>query len=396
MPPRFVRLVLVTRAGDVVGQWAPFPVEVPWWAECASVVRATRERHGVTVTLLRMLEAELPSQPGGTVTYLAEVGERVEAEPWAGTLGDHPLRLGYARPGGPAADLAWADATLASRGSERIAPAEQIKTWNLSSLWRLPVRGQTVWLKVVPPFFGHEGAVIERLADQPVPRLLAHEGPRSLTHEIRGDDLYEATLPTLARMVPLLVDIQQRSIDRVDEWLALGLPDWRGDALVPSIIDVVERTAAELTPEDRTTLGAFIDGLPRRLRDLAACGIPDTLVHGDFHPGNLRGDDTSLTCLDWGDSGVGHPMFDQPAFLSAIVPDAVEPIRALWHEAWRTAVPGADPARAAALLAPVAACRQAVIYRGFLDRIEPSEHPYHNGDSAIWLKEAARLVRTRA
>ena len=27
--------------------------------------------------------------------------------------------------------------------------------------------------------------------------------------------------------------------------------------------------------------------------------MPDTLVHGDFHPGNLRGDDTALVLLDW-------------------------------------------------------------------------------------------------
>ena len=44
------------------------------------------------------------------------------------------------------------------------------------------------------------------------------------------------------------------------------------------------------------------------------------------------------------------------------------------------------------LLAPVAALRQAVIYRGFLDHIEPSEHPYHRRDPARWLRRAARLA----
>ena len=67
---------------------------------------------------------------------------------------------------------------------------------------------------------------------------------------------------------------------------------------------------------------------------------------------------------------------------AALVQDA-------WERAWRAAVPGSDPRRAAALLAPVAAARQAVLYQGFLDRIEPSEHPYHRDDPLQWLRDAA-------
>jgi hypothetical protein len=52
-----------------------------------------------------------------------------------------------------------------------------------------------------------------------------------------------------------------------------------------------------------------------------------------------------------------------------------------------------DPARASVLLAPVAAARHAVIYRSFLDNIEPSEQPYHRADPAKWLMRMAALVR---
>jgi hypothetical protein len=61
--------------------------------------------------------------------------------------------------------------------------------------------------------------------------------------------------------------------------------------------------------------------------------------------------------------------------------------------AWKKAVPGSDPARAAVLLAPIAAARQAVIYRMFLDNIEPSEHVYHATDPLLWLTRTAELVR---
>lgn len=136
-----------------------------------------------------------------------------------------------------------------------------------------------------------------------------------------------------------------------------------------------------------------MDGLEDRFARVAACGLPDTLVHGDFHPGNFRGDDSNLVLLDWGDCGVGHPLLDEAAFFDRVPTDAVETVRRHWHVEWTTAVPGSDPDRASQLLRPVAAARQALIYRNFLDGIEPSEHPYHAADPADWLHRTAALVR---
>ena len=53
----------------------------------------------------------------------------------------------------------------------------------------------------------------------------------------------------------------------------------------------------------------------------------------------------------------------------------------------------ADVLERIALLAPLAAARQAVIYQCFLDRIEPSERPYHQGDPVLWLRNAAVAAR---
>lgn len=147
-------------------------------------------------------------------------------------------------------------------GSDRQVHPVQVRTWNLSSLWRIPVAGQAVWLKVVPPFFAHEGAVLARLAGGRVPTLLGHDGGRMLLAEIAGDDLYDAELPRLLEMVTLLVDLQQSWAGRVDELLALGAPDWRAPALGASIASVIERTGDELPIDDRATLDKFVRGLP--------------------------------------------------------------------------------------------------------------------------------------
>jgi Ser/Thr protein kinase RdoA (MazF antagonist) len=181
-----------------------------------------------------------------------------------------------------------------------------------------------------------------------------------------------------------------------DALLELGLPDWREPALVPAIARLVERLGTELTRDDRAALDDFVKGLADRFARVAACGLPDTLVHGDFHPGNFRGDEGRLVLLDWGDCGLGHPLLDEPAFLDRVSPDAVDTVRRHWHAEWTRAVPGSDPNRASRLLWPIAAARQAVTYQGFLDGIEPSEGPYHAADPADWLRRTAKLVRGEA
>jgi len=363
------------------------------------VVAVARERFGVEAVILRLLRAELPSPPGGEVTYLAQVDAPPPATltlaPYDEPLADHPLRNAYARPGGPAADLAWAQARLAERGLRLAGPPAQIRTWNLSSLWRLPCDGGAAWLKVVPPFFAHEGALLARLAGERAPQLLARDGGRMLLAEIAGDDLYEAAQAQLPAMIDLLVDLQHRWAGRAGELLALGAPDWRAGPVAEAVIALVDRLAPTLGPEDRRTLDRFAHGLPRRLEALEACGLPDTLVHGDFHPGNLRGAGLDLTLLDWGDSGLGHPLLDQSAFLQRVPADLRAAMAAHWTRRWREAARGCDPARAAALLAPLAAARRAVVYQRFLDQIEPDEHPYHRGDPQTWLAATAAIVRTR-
>ncbi|WP_225753034.1 phosphotransferase [Actinotalea sp. Marseille-Q4924] len=392
-PPREVTLVLCRADGEVLGALPPFSVRVPWWNEVASVVEGARAAHGVDVTVLRVLEGASPDALGGPVTYLAEVAGPVGAlSPWTSPLEAHVLRLPYARPGGPAGDLAWADAALAAGGRARTGPARQVRTWNLSSLWRLPTADGAAWLKVVPPFFAHEGAVLSRLDPAVVPPLLAREGPRILLDEVPGEDHYGATGSLLLRMVSLLVGVQTGWVDRLDELRGLGAPDWRPGALASRAGEAVVRVGPHLSRATRLVCERLVDELPDRFRAIEECGVPDSLVHGDFHPGNLRGDDSRLVLLDWGDCGVGHPLLDRAAFFERIPAGERPAVVDHWDALWRAAAPGCDPSRAARLLAPVSALRQAVIYDGFLEAIEPSERVYHSQDPRRWLTTAADLA----
>ena len=371
----------------------------PWWPDVAPIVAAVRDRDGLDVVILRLLQADRPHPPGGTVTYLAEVAEPRAAEsraiePWTGTIDDDPRRMSYAPPGGPAADLAWARSAMAAAGIEPAGQAAQIRTWNLSSLWRLPSRRGSLWLKVLPPFFAQEGRILGLISGHPTPRLVASDGPRILMEEIPGEDLHGAHGAVLPAMVGVLVALQADWIGRDDDLLAAGAPDWRAPAAAASIGSVVEVAGTRLAADDRARLDRFVERLPERFAAIAACGLPSTLVHGDFHPGNFRGAPGALVLLDFADSVLGHPLLDMAAFLDRVPPTEVPALRATWFAAWRTAVPGCDPERAASLLAPIAAARQAAIYQTFLDAIEPSEHPYHHTDPQAWLDRTARIQRS--
>ncbi len=99
-----------------------------------------------------------------------------------------------------------------------------------------------------------------------------------------------------------------------------------------------------------------------------------------------------MVLMDWGDSFIGHPLFDMTAMLEH-AGENKQRVRDEWMQAWAAAVPGSEPARAAELLAPVAPLRNALVYRSFLDQIEASEHRYHAADVPKWLAAASRELQ---
>jgi aminoglycoside phosphotransferase (APT) family kinase protein len=110
--------------------------------------------------------------------------------------------------------------------------------------------------------------------------------------------------------------------------------------------------------------------------------LPETLVHGDFHPGNWRSDGLRPVILDLCDASRGHPACDLLRLTGWLPASLAEPATDRWVAEWRTAVPGCDPGRAAELVRPVQHLELALIYQAFLDGIEPDERPYHEGDPA--------------
>ena len=399
--------MLVHANGSVLGCLPKVDLAQPWWQESGDLVEMLQERFGLRTAVLRLVSTSTPEfQPGADVVYAVEVlGETPTGLPLEACpdlpLGDDqdPLRMPWARVGGVAADVEWADRELRALGRRRTDRAIQVRTWNLSLLLRLQTDNGTAWLKHVPPFLRHEGAVIElvRAEGVEVPVVLAadQEHGRLLLEDVPGEDAYAVDTGLAIRMVESLVRLQRRMISGLDRIASAGAPDWGAGSLAWKLSRLAARddVRANLDSTERQGLDRLAGELPARVDALYACGLRDTLVHGDFFPGNHRIDGDRLVLIDWGDSASGHPLFDMTAFLTRIEPEQVDPVRRAWLTAWQNAAPDANVQLAADLIRPIAALRQAAIYQGFLDGIESSERVYHRADVPRWLRRALTLSR---
>lgn len=393
-------VLLLCSRDAVLGSLPPLPTELPWWPEVWDVVAAAKLAYGLDVVVLRLLTTSVPRMPGGTITYLAEVDptecRNLPLAPWSGAdpLADHPLRQSWARPGGPSQHLDWAAERLTAAGIVLTAVPVQVKTWNLSTLWRLPTDHGQVWLKVVPEFFAHESAIMAALGPASVPRVYAAEPGRIILADVPCTN-FETTGAALMPMVDVLIELQAAWLGREDELLAMGLPDRRLDAAerrrIETVVeDHVDELDASLQPELRT----LVDDLDQRFAAIEVCGIPATLTHGDFHSGNVLGRPGEYVVMDWGDSCLSSPLTDELAFTRPLLESDRARATEAFGNGWRRRVPGCAPERAAALLRPVLPLVAAVNYAAFCDRIEPDERIYHAADVSDMLRLA--VLESRA
>ncbi|MEU5945956.1 aminoglycoside phosphotransferase family protein [Micromonospora sp. NPDC047465] len=383
---RTVTLALVDAAGAPLGALPPFDVPSPWWQDVGPVVAEARRRYGVEVAVLRLLTGDAPRAVGGAVTYLGQVSDppATPMVPAEVDLSADPLRAPYAEPGGPARSLAWATAELERLGRPAETVAQQ-RTWNLSAIWRLDGPSGTAWLKQVPVFFRHEAAVLRWLG-RAVPgrtsTLLADDGDgRMLLDHVPGEDRYGAPIEERLAMAADLHPVQVRSVADVAVLVAAGVPDLRAPHLAGWICD-------RLSGHDTSSVEPLLTGLEARLDEVARCGLPETLVHGDLHPGNIRACAGRHVVIDWGDAFVGHPAFDVLRLAEGLDAAAARSVFEGWCARWRADVPGCEPERAVELLRPVAGLRMAAVYAMFLDGIEASERVYHATDVDACLKQA--------
>jgi hypothetical protein len=389
----------VTWDDAYMGTIGPFGVDVPFWAEAGPVVTHLTAVLGVPTLVLRLLTVEGgEGARDGHVTYHAAALAPPPAGVFTERSGTHaclftpePLRSPWARLAGIREYLDWACDTLAAAGRPVTGPAIQRKTWNLAALFQLPTRSGPVWLKVTPSFATDEASVIAVLAQVDptlIPSVLGAAPGRILLDDLPGEDCWDASSEAIASAVTRLVAAQAALASAC---LPAAVPDRRWPVFAAQVRSLLDGPlASELAAPELAAAHRLLSRLPL----LDACGLPDTLVHGDFHSGNWRSDATFVdrppVVLDFADAYLGNPVLDGLR-VCEFLPEAKRPAAArAWIDSWTSRVPGADPARALAIAEPLGHLTYAVRYQEFLDGIEPSERVYHQGDPAASVRAALR------
>ena len=121
--------------------------------------------------------------------------------------------------------------------------------------------------------------------------------------------------------------------------------------------------------------------------ELAELGLPETLVHGDLHPGNVAHDGDALVLYDWSDAAVAHPFLDAAHLVRSIPEEERDAARAAYAEVWRTAYPDVDVARGLELAAQVNTIYQMVTFEHICRAVEDASYWELSGVVARYLKQ---------
>ena len=290
------------------------------------------------------------------------------------------LRPRWSRTGWYGRAAAWMADRLADAGRPPTSPPVQVYQWGISALLRATTATGAAYLKAVFPPFACEPVVSELLESrfpEHMPSIVAAEPDEgwilmddfgSRTAREDGDDAdHEAGIRILA-------GIQREMADQTGDLLAAGCPirplSRLGDDLDQALADPVALETLDATPE---RMAATIAWVRKAADELDGLGLPDTLVHGDFHAGNVALVDGRVVVFDWSDSAIGNPVVDLVTWLNE-EHDQARRDRSFeaWLAAWAGVVePTAVRARLDTLLA-IGAAYQCVSYVGILRALEPA------------------------
>jgi len=228
----------------------------------------------------------------------------------------------------------WIDGQ-ARRHSIRITGAiEQPHVYAWSTVMRVPTSEGTLFFKATAEESLYEAALTEKLAawfPDCMPELIAvdrsrgwmlmRDGGEQLRTRIRPMQNSQPWEPVIGRYAELQIELSEH----IHELLALGVTDYRL-AKLPALYSQLlaqEETLLigqekGLTSDEVRLLQDLNDRFTTICSDLAACGIPESLNHGDFHDGNVLIKDGRITFFDWGEASVTHPFVSLRTFFVSI------------------------------------------------------------------------------
>ena len=309
-----------------------------------------------------------------------------------GLAAPDPQRVPWAVAGWYERACEWIQQQLAEARRGPATEVVQHRHWGISSVMRVETPGGRMWFKALFGHFRHEPAVtaaLAELAPGATAAVVAWDASQGwlLMADIPGDTAPDEHGHRVAfeRLVQLQAAARGREADLVASGCArrplLELPAQLAEALDDPIL-------SEWLAVDDARKVEVVDWLVQAIRRIEQLDLPDVLVHGDLHPGNVRVVGDRLVLFDWSDAAITKPFVDVITWATWLPHDAAAR-DALWQsfaDAWSDVLPAASWRALRPMLEGVAGAYHVVSYAGIVRALEPVRRAEHGGGLAEFFR----------
>lgn len=297
----------------------------------------------------------------------------------------------------------WIRETLTTQGYTLLKPPELFKNGAISAVLLAETDHGNVYFKVAVklPLFGHEprlSAALGALYPDAIQAPLGIDAERRwmLTADI-GTELRESkpSPQTMETVIKTYARFQIDTASQIDTIFGVGCLDRRLDVLVSQVDGLLadEGCYALLNADERAEWQASGDRLKALCQQLASYHLPYTLVHGDFHGGNIALQNDRIRFFDWTDACVAHPFFDLTPLIDVDNPAKAVALQEAYLAEW-TAYEPLDRLREACAIGMIlGALHQTVSYQGIFNGIEVDQQAEWAAGVPFFARRVMKLMK---
>ena len=278
----------------------------------------------------------------------------------------------------------WIEDQLTGTGRPPPTEIVPLRQWGISAVMQVELPDGRCWFKAVFPHFRAEPAItafLHRELPGSVAPVIAIEPDEGwLLLDDVGDDVAGAHAELHHGVIARLVTLQRSFVERTHELERAGLPRRSLHRLPTALTDALASPAVRsMLAVEPARVGAIAEWLRGAVADIDALGHPETLVHGDFHPGNVAIANGAPILFDWSDAAISHPLIDVVTWTWWYEDDA-ERVDGIWQQfldEWADVVPPDEFGAHRATFEGVASAYHTVSYAGIIDGLEPTRRMEH-------------------
>ncbi len=298
---------------------------------------------------------------------------------------------------------AWISEVLTTKGYRLLRAPELFKNGAISAVLLAETDQGNVYFKVAVklPLFGNEprlSAALGELYPNVILAPLAIDETRRwmLTADI-GTELRESkpSLQTLETVIKTYARLQIGTASHIDRLFEVGCLDRRLDVLAGQIDGLLadEKCYRLLNGDERAEWQASGERLKALCQQLADYHVPYTLVHGDFHGGNIALQDERIRFFDWTDACVAHPFFDLTPLVNIDEPEKAMAIQEAYLSEWTAYEPLERLREACAIGMILGALHQVVSYQGIFNGVDADQQAEWEPGVPFFVRQVMKLMK---